>query len=128
MYLYLKHDDSKGLLPSKPSYFQVVIPDKYKFSGEIGLCELHIEFTREPECFDICCDLCDTSVVGSQALPILRRIHGSSSEEHLIFDPIYYVPVKQDSSNMITVYLRPVQGHSSSVDLKSLSCTLHIKP
>lgn len=120
MYLYLS---------STSDYFNVKMPDGMDLSGEsIGLAEIHFEMENNIDCFDLCCDICESSVVDSTTLPILRRIHVSSQQEYIRFDPIYYIPVIKTKPYIITVYLRSVHSKSNSVPFKRLNCTLHTKP
>ena len=122
MYLYLSETNT-------PNLFYVRIPDGMDISGKIGLAELHFEFNRDVQFFDLCCDICEPSLVGSlvgsRELPVLRRIHALKRKEYVCFDPIYYIPVMKGDPCGIRIYLRSVQSSSSSVDLKSLNCTLH---
>jgi len=127
MYIYLSDKDSP-YFDNSPSNFIVKLPiNGLDLSGEVGLCEIHLEFINDVECFDLCCDICDTSVVGENVLPILRRIHTTRRTEYIAFDPIYYIPVIKTQSDTLNLYLRPVHSDSSSVALKTLNCTLHIK-
>ena len=120
--------DSPCFTNNSPNDFLVKIPSGLNLSGKIGLCEIHLEFNQDVKCVDLCCDLCDTSVVGEEGLSILRRIHVRRREEHITFDPIFYIPVIKPQSETLRLYLRSVQPNSSSVALKTLNCTLHIKP
>ena len=78
--------------------FEVKIPDGMDLSGGIGLAEIHFEFNGEAQFFDLCCDICEPSLVESGGRitgesPVLRRIHASKRKEYVCFDPIYYIPV-----------------------------------
>ena len=119
MYLYLKHTNS--------SDFHVKLPEDFNYSGEIGLCEIAVEFNGDPVDFDLYCDLCDTSAVGSEYLHILRRIYPRKQKDHITYDHIYYLPVIETYYTYMRMYLTPVHNQSQSVDIKSLSCTLHLK-
>ena len=122
MYLYLSNSES-------PDSFRVRIPGSVDITGEIGLSEIYFEFNSNIEFFDVCCDICESSVVESwEPYPVLRRIHALKRKEYIQFDPIYYIPVLKGKPYEIKIYLRSVQSNSPSVDLKSLSCTLHQKP
>jgi hypothetical protein len=125
MYLYLSKTDA---LHTYRDSFIINIPGGIHILGEIGLCDIHFKFnTEEVECFDIWCDLCDTSIVGSYTAPILRRIHTDRRRDHMTFDPIFYVPVIKAWTDRVQLYIKPVTRHSSSVELQTLNCTLHIR-
>ena len=119
MYIYVNNTE-------RPNCFDVLIPDGVDISGEIGLSEIHFEFNKNVEFFDVCCDVCEPSVVDSrEQIPILRRIHANKAKEYVRFDPIFYIPVIKTRPWVIQIYLRSVHTHFASVDLKSLTCTLH---
>ena len=130
MYLYVSDKDSQATFVNTPQDFLVKLPGGLNLSGEIGLCEIHIEFVNEAKCIDLCCDLCDTSIVGETANPLLRRIHlqGSRLEQSIVFDPVYYIPVIKPQSDTLRLYIKTPSSESSSVAIKTVSCTLHIKP
>ena len=122
MYLYLSNSES-------PDSFRVRIPASVDITGEIGLSEIYYEFNGKVEFFDVCCDICESSVVESwESYPVLRRIHAMKRKEYICFDSINYIPVLKGKTYEIKIYLRPVQSSSSSVDIKTLNCTLHCKP
>ena len=125
MFLYLSNTKS-------PYRFNVMIPDGVDISGEIGLAEIYFEFKESEELFDVCCDICENSMVDrneySDERPVLRRIHAFKRKGYIQFDPIHYIPVIRPKPHIIEIYLRPVHFKSPSVDLKSLNCTLHCKP
>ena len=102
-------------------------PYNYEIAGEIGLSEIKFEFNGEATSFDLCCDICESSLTQENQLPILRRIYTSKKPQIISFDPIHYVPIIKPRATYLTVYLRPVSNSSSSVDIKTLQCTLHIK-
>ena len=111
-----------------PNCFSLTLPDGVNLSGEIGLSEIHVEFTKDVECFDLCCDACQPSVVDREMVPVLRRIHVKKRNENISFHPICYVPMIKSKPWYLKLYLRPVHSSNSSVDVKSLNCTLHCKP
>ena len=125
MFLYLSNTKS-------PYRFNVMIPDGVDISGEIGLAEVSFEFKESEESFDVCCDICENSMVDrnqySDERPVLRRIHASKRKDYIRFDPIHYIPIVKPKPYIIEIYLRPVHYNYNSVDLKSLNCTLHLKP
>ncbi len=102
--------------------------------GSIGLCEIEYSFKREkkikivPKYFDICCDLCDTSLLnGNKAVPLLRRIHVDKYKEHQCFNPIYYIPVIKPWTPCIKVYINGSNETLDSFEFETLNCTLHIQ-
>ena len=106
----------------------------YTYTGlpldsEIGLCEINWNMKDSSiPCFDLCCDVCDTSIVGSSSLPILRRVHvNRQKKNYLMFNPINYIPVIKPFATNIVVYLRGVTADLSSVAFETLNCTLHVK-
>ena len=97
--------------------------------GEIGLAEIYLRFNKATtQSFDLLCDLCDTSMVGNRFEQILRRVHVVRQRDcHITFDPVFYLPVIKEWTPAITLYIRVVQPDDSSVELKTLSCALHMK-
>ena len=87
MYFNLSNTDA---LHDYGNEFIINIQGALHLSREIGLCEIHTELTEVVTCFDLWCELCDTSIVGghASAVPILRRIHTDRQLNYLIFDPI----------------------------------------
>lgn len=127
MYLYLSKADAQDS-SSKTEFIINLPPNGIYPSGEIGLCEIYFKFNRpNVDCFDLCCDLCDTSIVGGCSERILRRVHVERVKKHLTFDSVFYIPVIKPWVASITLYIKGVQSDFSSVELEMLNCTLHIR-
>lgn len=130
MYVYLNKNEAtfKG---GKEYIFN--IESGLWLQGTIGLCEIEYEFTRDhkkkvPKYIDICCDLCDTSLLnGNQSAHLLRRIHVDKAKGHQCFNPVYYIPVIKPWTPCITIYIKGSKETLDSFEFKTLNCTLHIQ-
>ena len=109
------------------NYCHLDFPVNFEIAGEIGLSEINFEFKQGSECFDLCCDICDTSLTQNNQLPILRRVYASKKRQYISYDPIHYIPIVKAKPYFLKVYLRPVSDDQASVDLKTVQCTLHIR-
>ena len=127
MYVYLSKADARD--SSSKTEFTINLPSNGIYpSGEIGLCEIYFKFNRpHVDCFDLCCDLCDISIVGDHSERILRRVHVERIKKHLTFDPVFYIPVIKPWAPSITLYIKGVRPDFESVELETLNCTLHIR-
>ena len=129
MYVYLHHKDATF---TNNSEYIFNIPGGLWLQGEIALAEIQYKIKKgnsNINCLDVCCNVCDTSFVGSQTSPVLRRIHVNKDKrnEHHIFPTLYYVPVSKPWTSNLTVHIKPVHSQNASFELETLNCTLHIK-
>ncbi len=126
MYIYLHHKDATF---KNDSEYIFNIPGGLWLQGEIALAEIEFKFKKGSsiDCFDVCCNVCDTSFVGKQSSPILRRIHVDKRSKHQVFQSMYYVPVSKPWTASLTINIKPATSQNPSVELETLICTLHIK-
>ncbi len=128
MYIYLNNEDAT--FKSKEEYI-FDIPGGLWLQGNIALAEF--EYTikktgKKTVIFYIYCDICDTSFVGRESLPILRRIFPKKSYDHKIYNSKYYIPVSKPWTTSIKLYIKPIPINDKSFELDTFNCTLHIKP
>jgi hypothetical protein len=99
-----------------------------------GLCE--IQFTpnqQTPKTMFVLLDICQESIVNNKTLPLLRTVHFSYSDtqplqiKSLIYDRVFYLPLKQQRVDQIHVYIKGVNNDVPSFADEPLMCTLHFK-
>ena len=123
MFLYINRTSSHYCARDSYLYF----PANCEIAGAIGLSEINFELNEDPVSFDVCCDICETSLTQEDQVPILRRIYASKKQQTISFDPIHYVQIIKPQAPFLKVYLRPVSNRRGSVDIKTLQCTLHVR-
>lgn len=98
-----------------------------------GLCE--IQFTpipKTPKTVFVLLDICQESIVNSQTLPLLRTLYISDynisqTSLSLIYDRVFYMPVKQQRIDQIHVHIKSTDDDLPSFADEPLRCTLHFK-
>lgn len=127
MYLFLNNKDA--VFHNKKEYI-FDIPGGLWLQDSVALAEF--EYTlkkagRKPNNFDLCCDICDTSYVGPEYLPILRRIYCRKPDNYHNYESRFYIPVSKPWTSSLRLYIKPVPRDDTSFELESFNCTLHIK-
>ena len=128
MYLFLTSDNTI-YRDNRPSNFAVRLNSPLILRGEweVGL----LDITGYPTVSGvhyIFCDLCDTSLVNSARLPLLRSLITTQSVLHSTFNPVAYVPVCKSVIEGIRIYIKDVNLRDHSDFQKVLHCTLHLRP
>ena len=132
-YVYISSADSTDYFPdNEPSKFTVKLPETLRLRGkwQLALCEIQYpsiqKKKKKPEQLLILCDLCQDSIVGEKRLPVLRRMRyeepGNTS-----FGIFYYVSLKTQEADRITVYIKTEKGEEPSFESGKLLCTLHFQ-
>lgn len=70
-------------------------------------------------------DICDSSIVNSTKLPILRRLRVRQGTKNIVFNLLHYYPIKIYNIDKIRVYINPDIGETSTVLQDKLNVTLH---
>ena len=108
-YLFLNNDNSKDQHPgNKPTDFTVELPKAYVLDGswECGLRE--ITTNVKENLFYLGTNICHESYTEDTFYPVLRVISQTSpdSDINLSFSDPFYVKVKVDLLNRLTVFIR----------------------
>ena len=127
-YVHLSSADSKSYFSENlPSRFTTKLPEVLFLEGhwQVALCSISTpKLKRKTDRTLICSDLCGESIIGQRRLPLLRVVTGRipSSFKHL-----YYIPVRLNEIDRITVYIRTEKLDEVSFADGILTCTLHFK-
>lgn len=136
-YVCLSSDACKEYYPSnEPREFTVKLPNSLSLDSTgwvCGLCE--IEFAplpKTPKMLYLLMDLCQESIVNNLTLPLLRSLYIGSYRIInrpllLTYNPIFYIPVKQQRVDQIHIYIKSPDDELVSFGEKPLRCTLHFK-
>lgn len=134
-YIYVKSTDLQNVHNNKGGLFIVELPNIKHFNHhayETALMEL--TFKKNQEILDnilILLDIATFSVVGSQELPILRRLPLETLQTswvHIIYNYPFYVPVSQTEVNKIAISIVH-EADKSVVDFSNspVSLVLHFR-
>lgn len=136
-YVSLSSDGSQNYFSSNyAGDFTINLPVTLNFNSSdwvCGLCE--VEFTPStdtPKTIFILTDICQESIVNSKTLPLLRVININAGKNRgrtlsLVYEEIFYMPVKQQNFDQIRIYIKNKEGDFVSFADKPLRCTLHFK-
>ena len=115
--------DSSTFWQSLPSPLEVE-------NMECGILELMAKVSPAPkkEVF-LCADFADTSIVGDNVMPILRRIKFTQMKDKSgackkMFNPVLWVPIVRSPLNEIRLYITDGEGDLFPFDSCMLSCTV----
>lgn len=127
-YVFCTSKDSLNFHPVNNSHsFIVELPYLLEFSGdwECGLVDVKFE-TLTPiqiPVINICSDLCVNSCLGSERVPILRRLLHPIQP---LVNP-YYIRLARDQIQRFRIYLMYDTRTVESLPLTKLYCTLHFR-
>ena len=74
----------------------------------------------------IFCDLCDSSFIRDNRLPVLRVIPNSTNRVHVFDDPVR-IPVSRDEIKRIRIFIRTIHMEIPSFIVQPVICTLQIR-
>lgn len=127
-YVFCTSKDSLNFHPDNNSHsFIVELPYLLTLSGdwECGLVDVKFE-TLTPiqiPVINICSDLCVNSCLGSERVPILRRLLHPNQP---LVNP-YYIRLASDQIQRFRIYLMYDTRTVESLPLTKLYCTLHFR-
>lgn len=125
--------DDRELFDNKPYDFRVQFNRQLQFDGYwmVGLTEISVtSVLQKGNCKElfIYCNVCQESFVGTQEVPLLRRVYLTETENcNIIYDSTYYVPMKLSELRYLHVYIRDSKGQPSSILEGDVTITLHFK-
>ena len=123
MYLFLSSSDCVDTHPDNNALdFTIDLLPFLDLKGkwECGL--LEIEYKPSKKDMFLYCDLCDSSYVQGNYLPLLRFVKKCEIYEYPLF-----IPISREVVSHIRVYIRDAQGNIPSFSVQDLRCTLEIR-
>ena len=130
-YIHLQSGDSRAYFPgNKASRFTTKLPETLHLEGrwKVALCEISYPKMRNPTKMTVCGDMCGETIVGEKRLPLLRIID-AKKKNSLSFNPVYYMPVRVQEMDRISIEINTADtGEEMEFPTSGVtSCTLHFK-
>ena len=130
-YVYLCSNDSKIYFPeNKSAKFSVKLPERLYLPGkwQLALCDVQYPSIekKKPEQLLVLADICQDCIIGETRSPVLRRFK-YRSRGYAEFGVFYYVPLKNQEVDHISIYLRTDSGEEPLFTSGRVRCTLHFK-
>ena len=129
-YIHLSSVDSKNLYPdNSPSAFTVQLPERINLYRTLMCALAEIEYsctTADPlSSLLVITDLCDSTIVGTTKIPILRRLKHSRGTYTKVYPTLQYYPIKTYTFDTIHLHINTYAGDRASFHQGTLKATLH---
>lgn len=125
-FLFCASNDCLKFHPENNSHdFIVELPQTLHLEGEWE-CALVVLFNLEQlKVVVLMSDLCSSSYMDNQKLPVLRRF--LLSRGSIPITTPFYVPLTRDQIQRFRIYLSYSELNNSTLRIKTLYCTLHLR-
>ena len=123
MYLFLSSSDCGDIYPdNNPLDFTIDLFPILELKGEWECGLLEIDYKPSNIDLFLYCDLCESSFVHGNYLPLLRFVKKVS-----IYERPMFFPISREVVSRLRLYIRDAEGKVPSFNIKELKCTLEIR-
>ena len=129
-YVYLSSSTSQEYFAANTAAnFTNILPKKLELQGswEVALLQIHYPPSSKGQFVKIQTDIASDVIYEDNMLPVLRRIPITTKGK--LYTPSYpfYIPVKKDHVDRISISIINDQGQFPSFTKKPVRCTLHFR-
>lgn len=129
-YAYIRSDDSNDIYHNNsPFRFTVQLnsPLLLRKDSKVGVIEFSYPDDQDlKEELYIQSNICQDSIVGANALPVLRVVY-PQGKRHFMFNPTYYIPVRYSEITHLEIYITDRHNNLCTYLNKPLTLTLCFK-
>ena len=117
---------------NKPYHFKCKLNKVLYLIGNWEVCVSEICFKEATPSsirgiLDVYCNICGESVINGVFEPLLRRVYSEQNSNHIVFTPVYYLPVIKSEISEIEFSIKTVDRHFTNTLTSSTEIVLHLK-
>lgn len=131
-YFVFNSSDSKEYFPNTPYRFRVKLSHRLQLDGLWMLALAELRFGKLDLSninnfnIDVMCNLCNSSYVGDDFIPLLRRVDLRDGPNYQ-FNQLFFVPVIVKDVSTVEIYIKCTQGTPQSFLKEDVNLTLLLR-